>query len=71
MDPSQLINDQGLAIAALILVSGALALVARTLYKELVSRATRAEGLTDSANSLNDSLAENFRTALEELRKRP
>lgn len=64
------IRENGLALVALILVSGALVTVVRAFYRELTDRRIRAETLADAANSLNDKLAENFKIALDELRKR-
>ena len=64
------IRENGLALVALFLVSSALVVVVRTFYKELTDRRTRAEKLADDANALNDKLADSFRVALDELRKR-
>lgn len=42
----------------------------RLFLKVSDERREREEGLTDAANQLNDRLARNFETALDELRKR-
>lgn len=58
-----------LAIIVVIL-GGAVAFLFGLIIKEMRGRTQRAEGLTDEANDLNDKLADTFRAALEELRKR-
>jgi len=51
-------------------LAGAVTFLFRLIVKELQDRVKRAEGLTDLANATNDKLAEIFRAALDELRKR-
>ena len=64
------IRENGLALVALFLVTGALVVVVRVFYRELTDRRMRAEEQVDQANALNDKLADNFKVALDELRKR-
>jgi hypothetical protein len=64
------IRVHGLALVALFVVTVGLVTVVRAFYKELTDRRVRAENLADAANALNDKLADNFKVALDELRKR-
>ena len=64
------IRENGLALVALVLVSGALVVVARTLYRELVDRRKRAEGLVDELVETFDKATAITGAALDELRKR-
>jgi hypothetical protein len=63
------IRENGLALVALVLVSLALVAVVKAFHGELKDRIKRAEADADALGVLNDKLADNFRIALDELRK--
>jgi hypothetical protein len=64
------IQENGLAIVALVLVSTALVVVVRAFYKELIDRRVRAEALTDTLIETFDEATTITKAALDELRKR-
>lgn len=57
-----LIERNGLALVALVIVSGALTYVARLLVNELTSRAKRAEDKVDQYHALVSTMAHNIET---------
>jgi hypothetical protein len=64
-------GDMVVLLAVIVLtLAGAVTFLFRLIVKELQDRVKRAESLTDIANATNDKLAEIFRAALDELRKR-
>jgi len=54
----------------LVSLAGVIGFLFKLVVDEMRDRRKRAEQLTDTANSLNDKLADKFGAALEELRKR-
>lgn len=55
---------------ALVTLAGVIGFLFKLVVDEMRDRRKRAEQLTDTANNLNDKLADKFGAALEELRKR-
>jgi hypothetical protein len=64
------IQRNGLALVALVVVSGFLYVVLKAFYKELSDRRVRAENLTDTLIGSFDDATAVARAALDELRKR-
>lgn len=67
----QLIERNGLALVALVVVTGFLYAVLRAFYQELKDRRIRAENLTDTLIASFDESSAITKAALDELRKRP
>jgi len=63
------IRDNGLALVALVLVSGFLVSVLRLFYRELKDRIARAEALVDDLGTKFDRAIAVADAALNELRK--
>ena len=64
------IQENGLALVALFLVTSALVMVVRSFYNELTDRRVRAEALTDTLIETFDEATTVAKAALDELRKR-